>query len=108
MSAHTELPAGRELDALVAEKIMGWHGPALWADDEEGRDPYLFEPATDPEHIATNNRDWDCLVPRYSTSIDDALEIVSHYRRQGITLAIDHALPAPLAICRSAFKAVHP
>ena len=106
MSEIDTMPAGREMDVLVAQKVMGWTGPLVWIDDEFGRDPYLFEPTADPEHVASNNRDWDCRVPNYSTEIDEALAIVSALVERGIALEVSRDIDPPLAICRAALHAV--
>lgn len=105
------MDAGREMDALVAEKVMGWVGPVLWVEDEHGRDPYLFAPDAKPEHIATLDRDWDCIVP-YSTDMDAALDLVSALAARGIRITassqqrIASGDSPTLAICRAALAAV--
>lgn len=102
-----EMPAGREMDALVAEKVMGY----LCVCDEEPRDC--------PIHAKS---DQDTLLS-YSTDIADAwimmekmrFVIGSHHglhgglhpcdgwlARKGTVFAL--AKTAPLAICRVALK----
>lgn len=98
------LEAGRELDALVAEKIMGWRGPIVWVDDDDGADPYLFAPECLMSHVDANDRDWDCLVPRYSTNIDDALDVWQRAKANGVDLVIDPTLPRPFAIVLAALS----
>ena len=116
------LPASRELDALVAEKVMGWtllpcpvHQPRECSFG--GQAPGEREPA----HI-----------PPYSTSIAAAWEVVEHIKHDvsmyvnhtdakkpticvviaepkpynGMMLPCGEADTAPLAICRAALKAV--
>jgi len=109
------LPAGRELDALVVEKVMGYrHHP--WTQ-------------TIPEHWCRLPTGETCLfadLPHYSTSIAAAWEVVERlpYRlvrivREGgswyCTVGDELNYPmfapiradtAPLAICRTALKAV--
>jgi len=119
------LEAGRELDALVAKKVMGWH-LVRWADETDGgrvwkgdageyRAPYSVDP----------NPKWRWSP---STDIAAAWEVVDALMDNGIGLPqIFHdgqlwvasvsdctrkksnmasALTAPLAICRAALLAV--
>jgi hypothetical protein len=118
------LPAGQELDRIIAERVMGWrivddivpntgeqlelleHNGCLWKDD----------PITD-----------DCSVPwRPSTDIAHAWEVAEHCRHNGMgfmdliclgpewgvmfghdpTEDYVYAPTAPLAICRAALAAV--
>lgn len=106
MSDAPALPAGRDLDALVAKQVLGWIGPVLWIDDDEGRDPYMFEPDTDPALVG--NPDHDCIVPWYSTDINDALDVVSALMKRGITLPPPPpgSPNVPLYICYAALAAV--
>ncbi len=127
-----EMPAGRELDALVSEKVMGWVWIAFeiahttdvvrrpypgdsW-DVQHGRRADFTEP------IAYG---WDSNLPHYSTDIAAAWRVVD--RRKGeYTFILSYnqhehtwwvcfdpvnhyearADTAPLAICRAALKAV--
>jgi len=105
------LPAGRELDALVAE-LMGWTGPVVWVEDDEGRDPYLFAPDAKPEPVAANDRGWDCRVPHFSTDTDEALSVWQHMARSSRRAAFECAfqnrpqnMAVPFAICRAALAA---
>lgn len=108
--------AGRDLDALVAEKVMGWR----WS----GR--YLVPPAD----VETSFWDGSCnrdgvprFLPRYSTDISAAWGVVEKLRDEvaflDILPAADHyivkiqsahgtdyvtAETAPLAICLAALK----
>lgn len=115
---------GRELDALVAEKVMGL--PVKWATDpyreigmpEKGRQPYLKGVAGGVYY------DW-ADVPKYSTDIAAAWAVVErftrlnydvalHTTREGWTCAFRGALLADAAqaptaahaICLAALKAV--
>lgn len=105
------LEAGRELDALVAQKVMGWplHIKCFSCCEEN------------PSHAHTGLR-----VPNYSTDIAAAMELVKklgspvrlywdcdewHFEMysDGITRAYGCASGfdgAPLAICRAALKAM--
>jgi hypothetical protein len=86
--------AGRELDALVAEKVMGW----IWMRDPAcGEGVYLRSPATvgmlRPEYLAANRVDGyegeiPRSVPHYSTDIAAAWVIVEHLRKQGKALVV--------------------
>ena len=109
------MKAGRELDALVAEHVMGW----VWGIDDDGFQ-YLV-PADWDEYMVP-------AVPHYSTRIQDAWQVVEktkllddfeltkdgpmyqfgHYGEYGFdewTLYAE-ADTAPLAICLAALKAV--
>src|SRR3990172_8418422 len=63
------LPAGRELDALVAEKVMGWTITA-WASGEPWGNREIFEPSGRGPHRKAAH------VPTYSTDIAAAWEVV--------------------------------
>jgi hypothetical protein len=70
------LPAGRELDALVAEKVMGWMGVSKQsianAFGQRVMEDYVGQPnigATQP-----------VLVPRYSTMIQEAWKVADKLR----------------------------
>lgn len=119
MSEVKELKAGRELDALIAEKVMGWHREfvtdpssnySFWNYvDADGRGMYTPE-------------EWEP-----STSISAAWEVVEKLQTLGIKCWMKNyiAIPgwhcvviggdfefeeaadtAPLAICLAALKAV--
>jgi hypothetical protein len=119
-----ELEAGREIDALVAERIMRWTRETYWV--ATGRGPHeersgLFGPG--------GIRDVD-QFPCYSTEIAAAWEVVERMGECGREMRIYHFsvddekwyysvefLPrfanthtmvksAPLAICRSALQAI--
>lgn len=77
------MKAGRELDALVAEKVMGL--PVVWSSEpyvilggtrREGRFPYLKGRAHGCDY------DW-AEVPHYSTDIGAALTVAEHMHAQG-------------------------
>ena len=89
--ADASLPNGRELDALVAEKVMGWidikKQSIANAFGQHVMDDYVGQPsigATQP-----------VLVPRYSTMIQEAgkvpvqrdalYRVVCEYPRRGAT-----------------------
>ena len=106
-----EIEAGRELDAQVAEKVMGWRhvretGPP---DDLYGQEP--------------GRSGTVYIVPHYSTDIGAAWAVVERLRDIDCDLTIESAgnqwhvsllvgaivgtaQAAPLAICRAALKVV--
>lgn len=103
---YDEMPAGREMDALVAEKVMGikrGDRPGEWLNE-------LGNWLCDTEDI-----------PPYSTSISAAWEVVDkmdcyfkmtrsdlglYWEFYGPKLGFSYAPTVPLAICRAALKAV--
>lgn len=64
-----ELKAGRELDALVAEKVMGWEV----CNSERGAPP---RKTWDKNTIAMS-----CPIPHYSTDIAAAWEVLCKFKR---------------------------
>ena len=116
----SSLPASRELDALVAERVMGWH--AL-RDGHCAECEAMIKEGTlmmsDPQGLVG-------VVPDYSTSISAAWEVVektrlfdnAHLRRdlwneirwQIVAEPSEEILAsadtAPLAICRAVLKTV--
>lgn len=79
-----ELPAGRELDALVAEKVLGWvqvrKQSIANAFGQHVMDDYVGQPsvgATPP-----------VLVPRYSTMIQEAWKVADHLRSRSQFVAV--------------------
>jgi len=111
-----ELPAGRELDALVAEKVMGWlvRGYESW-DTENGnvwRED--FQPSIDIKAALDvvselSKQEWNSVLtgPRHLKGTDFSpgwsvsLGIVDSWENSKST-----GETLPLAICRAAFKAV--
>ncbi len=125
-----DMPAGREMDALVAEKVMGWdHTHDI--DHCEGDSWYshcrnCHRTGEDEEIMCWNPRDPPlpgCKVaPHYSTSIEAAWEVIEKLEKEGIIDGVSLSAigcelylnreqltaadgPAPLAICRAAVKA---
>jgi len=70
------LPAGRELDALVAEKVMGWvevtKQPIANAFGQKVMDDFVGKP--------TPAAPQPTLVPRYSTMIQEAWKVADKLR----------------------------
>jgi hypothetical protein len=108
------MKAGRELDALVAEKVMGYK--IGWFTD------YGFKKEFERKVIALKGDRYD-NIPRYSTNISDAWQVVEKMKEKervveiktfdfGYTVEINNFYPtikqqaetAPLAICLSALK----
>lgn len=132
MTTASDLPAGRELDALVAEKVMGL-GKIEWMwckrTDFAG-DPFCVK---QPCHV-DRVYGWR-VVPRYSTDIAAAWTVLDKMQERGFAMRLnqfctfkDHPLlwhwaceiatspvsvvssefepTAELALCRAALKAV--
>jgi hypothetical protein len=84
------MPAGKEIDALVAEKVMGWNW--VFRPDNvpeysnidgtpNGRPKYIVPPAI-PAY--TWNTAWMAIdLPNYSTNISDAWEVVEKMMEDG-------------------------
>ena len=86
-----DMPAGRELDALVAEKVMGWRITA-WNDGEPWGNREVFPPF---EPINGIPADCDCIShseagepPHYSTDIAAAWEVFQKVTDLGYIPAI--------------------
>lgn len=119
-----DMPAGREMDALVAEKVMGWIlSPAKWL----VRDRKAIAIPGNPIGPKT----WEDLdapgLPRYSTDIAAAWQVVEKLFAIGSFFSVESpnngvgwscgitrgrdtieyilADSAPLAICRAALLA---
>ena len=96
------MKAGRELDALIAEKVMGWVCKTKWvegsgstclthfwykpgndiAPDGEGHTQGMF-----PSGRVSGNRVAD-IIPHYSTSIEDAWLVVEEMRDKGFNCCL--------------------
>ena len=113
--------AGRELDALIAEKVMGWIQLA-------GNGP-LVHPKTDCLYGYDKGDSLHEFVFHYSTQIADAWQVVEKFMPDSVHIDVYHggctvkiktgyfesgsvkflsgsAPTAPLAICLAALKAV--
>lgn len=125
------MEAGRELDALVVEKVMGYkfvqEGSTLWKDDapfpfviydeefgyclyekyEDGWPFTTFNPSADISaawavHTEINKRGWGmCLLDRYSHGPSRPFEYGCQLGKDGVT-HVGYGETAPLAICRAA------
>lgn len=111
-----ELKAGRELDALVAEKVMGWESVGPLDDDPSdiiGVPPGMECP-TVPHYSTSIEAAWK-VVERLRPDFNVVLECVSyeyncHVNPPGSSGTLNHvharAPTVPLAICLAALKAV--
>lgn len=75
------MEAGRELDALVAEKVMGWHSritPEIPTYPLIGPDR-----AVPPGETLTKDRGYK-EIPHYSTDIAAAWDLLKHLDTQGV------------------------
>lgn len=79
------MKAGRELDALIAEKVMGLQISKEWVDDEHEEFDYLL---LDDE----DNYRWTNPVPFYSTDIAAAWEVRSKFTDWKSCHRFTHAL----------------
>ena len=129
-----EMVAGRELDALVAEKVMKLR--VIFDEDRYGEMHIWWAVPTDPGTV----EEWDKFyLPAYSTDIAAAWQVIEHMKERGLTVwfvskefawqeaphweagltvepcdsgwlpqiqALASAETAPLAICRAALMAV--
>lgn len=131
MNMPNELPAGPELDRLIAEKVMGW----TWHDDESLRLGGLWvnESGVGAEPPSVSDQEYMPSTWQPSTSIAHAWEVVERMepqlriqpgghtpyyaimRSQGgyvagywtdINWMTSPADTAPLAICRAALQAL--
>jgi len=110
------LPAGRELDALVAERVMGWHrrkrnGVEVWVVTTDTFDPPVTYPVECWNPSTSIAAAWEVVEKQ-----DDCLHLKQHGEK-GMWEAyfchnyceadyLGEADTAPLAICRAALKAV--
>ena len=121
-----DLPAGRELDIEIAEKIMEWERGKRWGN---GNGEWIIDGKPYIKHFIS----WE-LTPRYSTSIEAAWQVLEKLREQGFAFAVQwmgrrepqqlpqngkwivviegherdaiQAPTAPLAICRASLAAM--
>lgn len=78
----SELRAGRELDAKIAEQVMGWEDVQSGCYTPTGQE-WCGTRRDDPGPWGTYRH----FVPRYSTQIAAAWEVVTHLETQGFRLA---------------------
>lgn len=113
----TALPAGPELDRLIAEKVMGWEQDGLGYSIDGGKDyRHPFEPSTNIAHaweavecLRKQSKPiivWAGEVKYVAALLDEnAHAFGDHYIDSRLNGAFS-ASTAPLAICRAALMAV--
>lgn len=110
------MPAGREMDALIAEKVMGWHkvkylGTMDWCDDS-GEQPYTvgaWKPSQDIEAAfgmvdeMTYGEDFEFVM---GTSRIHGW--FAEFKKEGVAISENRVNTKTLcvAICRAALLAV--
>lgn len=112
----TDLPAGPDLDRLIAEKVMGYEvrpnpdRADLWLciNPKSGR-PYIFSPSTSIAHawevVRKMREDPDHMFVVVDLS-DEAYAGRLHYRQQIFPSELTKAPTAELAICLAALKSL--
>jgi hypothetical protein len=104
--------AGRELDALTAEKVMGWklykcinpshvYEPYLWCSPEDTRVPNDHWPrhrVLDPHETVADTV--TKIIPHYSTDIAAAWQVVEKMLKIGQVNVGYHKLADPSWACR--------
>lgn len=101
MGTVTELKAGRELDALVAEKVMGWVPGAgferdtYWAFSTDIGQAWLVV-----ERLATDGWSYQIMGNKLGAYV---VKFTRGDRDEG--LIVSEPRPAPLAICLAALRA---
>ena len=117
-----DLSPGRELDAAIAAKVMGWHDvkfqPIANAFGEKVLDEYAGHP---PNDLLKN-----AIIPKYSSNIQFAWDVLEKLKTISVFAAVisakgqpwvckvnkdtafveERADAAPLAICKAALKAM--
>lgn len=108
------IPAGRELDAMVAEKVMGWR--AVGGHKGVPSDPQCTVHVEVPRYSTLISCAWEVVEKLQETSILEHLEqrdgdegkyVVQFCAKPNEAWWHEHAYAdtAPLAICRAALKA---
>lgn len=103
-----EMPAGTEMDRLVAEKVMGWD-PSEW---HQGQDCRRWKPSNDIAHAWEVVEKMEATMRHFSLFYCETrcewlcrLDKCRCVEEDARIKAWGEA--APLAICRAALKAVH-
>ena len=81
------MEAGRELDVLIGEKVMGWKGGGLYWINANGAATELYE---DYPGYECGERSEDAWSP--STSIAAAWQVVEKLREHGLYLIINDTI----------------
>ena len=97
-----KMPAGRELDALVAEKVMGWYPPKHLETEKCRIDQNLVHSTYDSYWLSpdrplsdTSLKHLSYCPPCYSCDISAAWEVLEEMRKAGWTI-ICYAYPSPV------------
>ena len=119
----SELKAGAELDAMVAEKVMGWTWHIVRIHASTNTMTAWVRPGHHVPKTIDPGNNWNAPLP-YSTDIAAAWEVVEKmYKDHKLGMWMDVTVPesgidayfgdfkgaadtAPLAICLAALKAV--
>lgn len=114
-----EMPAGPDLDVLIAEKVMGWKLEGVFHDDPdewegwrdaEGQGGY----ASPPSYSTAIEAAWDVLEKmhngesrfHWSISSDNICDFSPFGPNDSPIYRAPRCESVPLAICRAALKAV--
>ena len=75
---------GPEMDAMIAEKVMGWSRDTFeWVDGQTGRSAWYIE--NDPDYYSCSN---ECTIWRPSKRIEPAFEVVQHFISRGCKVSV--------------------
>lgn len=79
------MKAGRELDALIAEKVMGWKNEVAFADAKSLEDHM----GSYKSHVRAEDFPVSDLLPHYSTDIAAAWDVVQKLDVQDVTFQLN-------------------
>jgi len=86
------MPAGKELDGLIAEKVFGWKN-LHWKEGGHKTDEFGCLLSWPTGWYGDGPKGSTCLVKRYSTNMDDAWEVIqqmsSAYRISVHDMSVD-------------------
>ena len=86
--SNQSLGVGRELDALVAEKVMGWRWMPYWVSGQSEQVTDLFPP------YGVGDFDSHGQFPEYSTDSKAAWLVVEEIRKRGWVYCTVQSLPS--------------
>lgn len=81
------IKTGRDLDALVAEKVMGWTGIEMSAYVPYGRDACGNDPSGEGGFYNSGRK----VLPRYSTDIAAAFSVIEKMNTRRILVGIGNS-----------------
>ena len=88
-----DMPVGRKMDALVAEKIMGFEYREVRVDVSSNPDRFEYRTLKTLVRPRSKARErffgWDDQVPQYSTNVAAAWEVVEKMGELGYTCHIE-------------------